>query len=138
MQLSEGQSTGLRRPRPLPEMAARWRCGSLIKNLTLHYHSQFCVSLNFFCNLKPSGGSKSVKMGINITMFFSKTYCLDLLYLAGLVYLTYMLESHVMPTPPLPTHLVMHYTFQLSFSSELCCSCFGHTAWQVDSCEHRT
>ena len=31
--------------------------------------------------------------------------------IAGMVNMTYLLEKPVMPTPPLPTHLVMHYTF---------------------------
>ena len=46
------------------------------------------------------------KWGPNITMLFSKTYCLDLLLGAGVVNLTCMMEEHVMPTPPLITHLV--------------------------------
>ena len=46
-------------------------------------------------------------LGGNITMFFSKTYCLGFLYTDGLVNLKHMLEKHLMPTPPLPTHLVM-------------------------------
>ena len=41
------QSSGLRQRRPLAETAARWRCELLIKNLTAHYDSQFCVSFNF-------------------------------------------------------------------------------------------
>ena len=45
--------------------------------------------------------------GINLTMIFSKTYYWDLLYTDGLVNLTCILEKHVMPTPPLPTHLAM-------------------------------
>ena len=47
------------------------------------------------------------ELDVNIPMFFSKTYCLDFLYTDGLVNLKCMLEKHLMPTPPLPTHLVM-------------------------------
>ena len=47
------------------------------------------------------------ELGINITMFFSKTYCLDFLYIDGLVNLKCMLEKHLMPIPPHPTHLVI-------------------------------
>ena len=47
------------------------------------------------------------ELGVNITMFFSKTYCLDFLYTDGLVNLKCMMEKHLMPTQPLPTHFVM-------------------------------
>ena len=47
LQVSEAQSTGLRRCRSPPETAARWYYGPLIKDLTEHYNSQFCVSLIF-------------------------------------------------------------------------------------------
>ena len=40
-------------------------------------------------------------------MFFSKTYCLGFLYTDGLVNLKFLLEKHLMQSPPLPTHLVM-------------------------------
>ena len=50
LQLSEAQSTGLRRRRPLMESAAGWCCGQLIKNLIAHYNSQFCVSFPFNWN----------------------------------------------------------------------------------------
>ena len=45
------------------------------------------------------------ELGVNITIFFSKTYCLDFLYTDGLVNLKCMMEKHLMPTTPLPTHL---------------------------------
>ena len=47
------------------------------------------------------------ELGVNITMFFSKTYCLDFSYTDGLVNLKCMMEKHLLPTQPLPTHLVM-------------------------------
>ena len=47
------------------------------------------------------------ELGVNITMFFSKTYCLDFLYRDGLENLKCVMEKHLMPTQPLPTHLVM-------------------------------
>ena len=47
------------------------------------------------------------ELGVNITVFFSKIYCLDFLYTDGLVNIKCMLEKQLMPTPPLPTHLVM-------------------------------
>ena len=40
-------------------------------------------------------------------MCLSKTYCLVLLKLAGLGNVFFTLIKHVMPTPSLPTHLVM-------------------------------
>ena len=47
------------------------------------------------------------ELGVNITMFFSKTYYLDFLYSDGLVNLKCMLKKHQMPTPPVHTHLVI-------------------------------
>ena len=47
MQVSEAQLTGLRQRRTPPETAARWRCRHLIKDLTVYYNSQFCVSFHF-------------------------------------------------------------------------------------------
>jgi len=41
----------------------------------------------------PINGSK---LGLNITMFFSKNQCLDFLYLAGLVVHICMLDYYVM------------------------------------------
>ena len=38
---------------PPAEMAAIWRCGLLIKNLTPHYEGQFCVSFNFCFDQEP-------------------------------------------------------------------------------------
>ena len=32
---------------PPLEIAARWRCRHFVKNLTVHYSSQFCVSFHF-------------------------------------------------------------------------------------------
>ena len=46
------------------------------------------------------------ELGVSKTMFFSKTYCVDL-YTDGLENLKCMFEKHLMPTPPRPTHLVM-------------------------------
>ena len=37
-----------------------------------------------------------LKLGLNITMFFSKNQCLDFLYLAGLVFHICMLDYYVM------------------------------------------
>ena len=48
---------------------------------------------------------------------------------------TCTLENHVMPTPPLPTYLVMHCKF--NWASQVnweCCSSFGLQTKQVDSC----
>ena len=45
--ISLAQSTGLGWRRPLAAIAARWRCVPLIKNMTAHYNSQFCVSLHY-------------------------------------------------------------------------------------------
>ena len=44
------------------------------------------------------------ELGVNITMFFSKTYCLDFLYADGLVNLKYMMEktSNANPTSSYP------------------------------------
>ena len=44
------------------------------------------------------------ELGVNITMFFSKTYCLDFLYTDGLVNLKCMMEkaSNANPTSPYP------------------------------------
>ena len=47
LQLFEAKSTSLWQRSPPAEMAARWRCGILIKNLTAQYNSQFCVSFCF-------------------------------------------------------------------------------------------
>ena len=46
-QLSETQFTGLHRRQPPPEIAAKWHCVPLIKNMTAHYNSQFCVSFHY-------------------------------------------------------------------------------------------
>ena len=79
-----------------PETATRRRFAPLINNLTAHYNSKLCISFNFFfLTGKPSGASKLVYMGQKITMVFSKLYCLDLI-----------LEKLVMPTSPLPHHLL--------------------------------
>ena len=45
--ISPAQSTGLGWRRPPPEIAARWRCVPLIKKMTAHYNSQFCVSFHY-------------------------------------------------------------------------------------------
>ena len=45
--ISPAQSTALGWRRPLPEIAARWRCVPLIKKMTAHYDSQFCVRFNY-------------------------------------------------------------------------------------------
>ena len=47
------------------------------------------------------------ELGVNITMFFSKTYCSEFLYTDGLVNLKCMMKKQLMPTQPLHTHLVM-------------------------------
>ena len=47
LQLSETQFTGLRRRQLLPGIAARWGCIPLIKKITAHYNSQFCVSFHY-------------------------------------------------------------------------------------------
>ena len=47
------------------------------------------------------------ELAVNITKFFSKTKSLDFLHTDGVVNLKCMLEKHLMPTPPLPTNLVM-------------------------------
>ena len=44
---SPAQSTGLGWRRSLPEIAARWRCVSLIKKMTAHYNSQNSGSQTF-------------------------------------------------------------------------------------------
>ena len=93
--------------------AARWRCGPPIINLTAQYNSQFLVSFHFCFDCRPSGAYKLVLMGANITMYLSKTNCLDLLWTAGLVKLTCMLEKHVMTCPPLPIHLVIQVWHKL-------------------------
>ena len=59
LQLSEAQSTDLRRRRPAPEMVTRWRCGPPINHVTAHYNSQFCVIFIFVLSGKPSGASES-------------------------------------------------------------------------------
>ena len=53
LQLSETQFTGLRRQRPPLEIAARWRCVPLIKNMTAHYNSQFCASFHYCFHCTP-------------------------------------------------------------------------------------
>ena len=45
--ISPAQSTGLGWRLPPPEIAARWRCIPLIKNMTAHYNRQFCVSFHY-------------------------------------------------------------------------------------------
>ena len=59
LHLSEAQSTGLRQRLPA-ELAARWHCGLLIKNLTAYYNIQFCVSFNFVLNRNLQGAYKCV------------------------------------------------------------------------------
>ena len=69
--------------------------------------SQFCVSFDFFVLTgKPPGISKIGSMVLQHNYVIFKNYCFDLLWLAGLVNLTCVLEKHVMPTPPLPIHHV--------------------------------
>ena len=43
IKMADAQSTG---HGPLLEITARWRCRPLIKNMTAHYNSQFCVSFH--------------------------------------------------------------------------------------------
>ena len=44
LHLSEAQSTGHVRWQPAPEIAARWRCRNLTKNLTAYYKTPFFLS----------------------------------------------------------------------------------------------
>ena len=59
------------------------------------------------------------KCGRNIICVLDIFYCSIFLYVPSLVSIICMLYKPVMPTPPLPTHLVMHYTFEMSFSRDL-------------------
>ena len=74
LQLFQAQSTGLQQPWPPAEMAARWPCGLLIKNLRTHYNCQFCVS--FHCSLFLSGPPQTPlngsKWSLQITMLSKK------------------------------------------------------------------
>ena len=45
-----------------PETAARWRCGTFIKNLTAHYNIQFCVSFQFSFEWKAF---RRLQIGLN-------------------------------------------------------------------------
>ena len=78
LQLSEAQSTGLQRRRPLAEMAARWRCAFPIKNLTPDYNSQFCISFIFVFAQEAKNTSKHVYIGPkhNLVNFKSLQWCL--------------------------------------------------------------
>ena len=58
LQLSEAQSTGLRR-QPA-KIAARWRCGLPITNLRAHLNGQFCVSCHYCFDEKPPDTFKRV------------------------------------------------------------------------------
>ena len=74
LQLSETQFTGLRRRRPLPEIAPRWRWVPLIKKMTEHYNSQFCVSFHYFTG-KPKMPLYGSKLVLNILLLFLKVCC---------------------------------------------------------------
>ena len=56
-------SKGLSRRGLLPKVAARWRYRLPIKNVTAHYNSQFCDSINFVLFRKPENASKRVWIG---------------------------------------------------------------------------
>ena len=64
LQMSEAESTGLRRQRRTPEMAARWHCGIPVQNLTPHYNCQFCVTFIFFFIRNISDAYKHIKGGL--------------------------------------------------------------------------
>ena len=72
-----------------------------LKNLKAHYNSQFQSAFIFVLTRKPSVFSKLVYIDHKHDYVLSKTYCLELVYVAGLVSLICMLEKHVMqPHPP--------------------------------------
>ena len=83
--ISPAQSTGLGWRRSPPKIAARWRCVPLIKKMTAHYDSQFCVS---FLLLFPLGSLKTSvngsKLVLNLSLLFSKVCCFNFLYQSGL------------------------------------------------------
>ena len=51
---------------------------------------------------KPINGSKLV---LNLMLLFSKIYCCDFLYYAGLESVGYLVDNLFMPTSPLPIPL---------------------------------
>ena len=59
---------------PAAETAASWRCDLLIKFLTPYYNSQFCVSFHFAIDHETL---RRLKMGVKITLTFSKIYLFD-------------------------------------------------------------
>ena len=59
---------------PPAEMAASWRCDLIIKFLTPYYNSQFVSAFILQVIMKPSDASKRPKLGLKISLTFSKIY----------------------------------------------------------------
>ena len=66
-------STGLLCCWSLAQIAARWRYRLPIKNLTLHYNSQFCVIFNFCIDVYMGPKQNLVNSNINGGVFFIKS-----------------------------------------------------------------
>ena len=88
--ISPAQSTGLGRQQTLPQIAARWRCRLLIKNLTANYNSQFVSAFIIVSTRKPKTSVKESKLVLSLLLLFSKFFGCDFLYQAGLGKHTYL------------------------------------------------
>ena len=84
------------------EIAVRWGCRLPINNLALNYKSQSITMSEW---------------GLNIIRFNSNYYADVFIEKASLVPSIYLLEKYVRVIPSLPSHLVIHFRFQLSFSN---------------------
>ena len=78
------QSTGLGWQRLPPEIAARWRCIPLIKKwqhiTTVSFVSAFIIVFTG----KPKNAINRSKLVLNLSLLFSKVWCFNFLYHAGL------------------------------------------------------
>ena len=78
---------------PPVEIAAIWRSGLLIKNMTPPNNSKFYVSFDFSFIRNPPNASHWLQIGPKINFVLFEQVCCYLL--PGLVYMKYMLEKAV-------------------------------------------
>ena len=71
-------------------------CASNHQSDSTLQHSVLSKLSFLFLTGSPQMPIKGSKLGLNITMLFSKNQCLDFLYLAGLVVHICMLDYYVM------------------------------------------
>ena len=135
LRLSQQSSggAGRRRKRPLDDaVGLMWPIWQHITTFS------FVSAFIFVFTGGPQMPLNCSELGVNRNMFFSKTFSLDFLYTDGLVNLKCMMENHLMPTQPFPTHLVMQVwgpTIWICEMSVWCWEALWLVATWMDTCE---